>query len=238
MIDLKALAAEFPREVVHWRAQSLTKNGDKAMALAYIDARDVYERLDEVCGPEGWQCRYSHAEGKGGKTVCEIGIKINDEWVWKANGAGDSDIEGEKGALSDALKRAAVCWGIGRYLYDMPSPWVPCKTYERNGKKVWKAWDGDPWNFVKGKTAPQAVKQAANQTPKRTITGKTADEWVSNAISAIESAAELGDLAEIETANKEAFDRLGVKSPEKMDTITKAIGNARSRLSQSPQAAE
>lgn len=88
------------------------------------------------------------------------------------------------------------------------------------------------------KPAPQAVKQAANQTPKRTITGKTADEWVSNAISAIESAAELGDLAEIETANKEAFDRLGVRSPEKMDTITKAIGNARSRLFQSPQAAE
>jgi hypothetical protein len=33
-------------------------------------------------------------------------------------------MEAEKGALSDAFKRAAVRWGIGRYLYDTDSPWV------------------------------------------------------------------------------------------------------------------
>ncbi len=117
------LSAPFPADAIHWRAQSVSnRNGDaSALALAYIDARDVMERLDEVCGPAGWQCTYPHANGK---TVCSIGIKIGDEWVWKANGAGDTDIEAEKGALSDAFKRAAVCWGIGRYLYDLASPWV------------------------------------------------------------------------------------------------------------------
>lgn len=121
MVDFAKLAAPFPPSRVSWRVGSTNKDKTKAMALAYIDARDVMERLDEVCGPGGWQCTYPHANGK---TVCSIGIKIGDEWVWKANGAGDTDIEAEKGALSDALKRAAVCWGIGRYLYDTAAPWV------------------------------------------------------------------------------------------------------------------
>jgi hypothetical protein len=152
---LTRLSAEFPRDVVSWRAQSLTKDGTKAMALAYIDARDVMDRLDDVVGPEGWQCDYPHA---GQKTVCRIGIKIGDEWVWKANGAGDSDIEAEKGALSDAFKRAAVLWGIGRYLYSLDAPWVPCESGEWNGKKQWKRWTADPWRFVKGEPQPSKAQ--------------------------------------------------------------------------------
>lgn len=150
----KALAAEFPHEAISWRAQSVTKDGTKAMALAYIDARDVMRRLDDVCGPANWQCRYPHADSK---TICEIGIKSGDEWVWKANGAGDTDIEAEKGAISDAFKRAAVLWGIGRYLYDMAAPWVPCESSDWNGKKQWKRWTEDPWKYVKGAT-PQPSK--------------------------------------------------------------------------------
>lgn len=129
MIDLKALSAPFPPDKVSWRVGSTTQDKKKGMALAYVDARDVMDRLDEVCGPAGWQCSYPHANGK---TVCSIGIKIGDEWVWKANGAGDTDIEAEKGALSDAFKRAAVCWGIGRYLYDLASPWVAIEPAGRS----------------------------------------------------------------------------------------------------------
>ncbi|WP_022684518.1 Rad52/Rad22 family DNA repair protein [Sphingobium bisphenolivorans] len=131
-----ALSRPFPAEAISWRAQSVsTKNPDapKAMALAYIDARDVMRRLDEVCGPGNWQCDYPHANGK---TICRIGIKVDGEWIWKANGAGDTDIEAEKGAISDAFKRAAVLWGIGRYLYDLDSPWAECEL--RNGK--WARW--------------------------------------------------------------------------------------------------
>jgi hypothetical protein len=110
------------------------------MALAYIDARDVMERLDAVCGPDGWQCRYPHAQGK---TVCEIGIRVdgqgeypaaNPEWVWKSDGAGDTDFEADKGALSDAFKRAAVRWGIGRYLYDLSAPWVEIEPMGKSFK--------------------------------------------------------------------------------------------------------
>lgn len=120
-IPLHKLREPFSPDRISWRIGSTTKDKAKGMALAYIDARDVMQRLDEVCGPENWQCDYPHA---GAKTVCRIGIRLNNEWVWKANGAGDTDIESEKGALSDAFKRAAVLWGIGQYLYDLDSPWV------------------------------------------------------------------------------------------------------------------
>lgn len=169
------LAAEFPRSAVSWRAQTVTKDGTKALALAYIDARDVMDRLDEVCGPENWSDRY---EFHGARTVCYLAIRVNDEWIVKADGAGDSDVEAEKGAISDALKRAAVKWGIGRYLYHIEAPWVPCECSEYNGKKQWKKWAGDPWKFVKGLPLEQtdAVRTAieslwAELTAITTLTG-------------------------------------------------------------------
>jgi hypothetical protein len=123
MIDFDRLAAPFGPSKVSWRIGSTTEKDGKSrgMALAYLDARDVMDRLDDVVGPEGWQCDYPHA---GAKTVCRLGLLLDGQWVWKADGAGDTDVEAEKGALSDAFKRAAVRWGIGRYLYDIKSPWV------------------------------------------------------------------------------------------------------------------
>ena len=156
MIDLYRLFAPFPLDVISWRAQSLTKDGKKAMALAYIDARDVMRRLDDVCGVSGWQCKYSHANGK---TICDIGIKCGEEWIWKADGAGDTDIEAEKGAISDAFKRAAVKWGVGRYLYDMPAPWVPCESYESGGKLRWSRWTDDVWKYI-----PQDMKSTHQES--------------------------------------------------------------------------
>lgn len=129
MIDFKALSAPFPPEEISWRLGSTSKEKMRGMALAYLDARNVMDRLDAVCSPGGWQCRYSHANGK---TVCDIAVKCGEEWVWKADGAGDSDIEAEKGALSDAFKRAAVRWGVGRYLYMLESPWVEIEEAGRS----------------------------------------------------------------------------------------------------------
>lgn len=125
------LAEPFPPDAISWRVGSTNGDKSKGLALAYLDARDVMDRLDLVCGPAGWQCRYSHANGK---TVCDIGIKVDGEWVWKADGAGDTDVEAEKGALSDAFKRAAVRWGIGRYLYGLQSPWVELEPAGRSYK--------------------------------------------------------------------------------------------------------
>lgn len=118
---LERLSAPLDPKKVSWRVGSTNGDKTRGMALAYIDARDVMARLDAVCGAGGWQDRY---EFHGPRTVCYLSIKIGDEWITKADGAGDSDVEAEKGAISDAFKRAAVKWGIGRYLYDIDSPWV------------------------------------------------------------------------------------------------------------------
>lgn len=121
-----ALKATFSPDQVHWRVGATMKDKSKGIALAYIDARDVMERLDAVCGPDGWQDSYT--ETAKGRIICALQIKIGGEWIVKSDGAGDTDVEGDKGAMSDAFKRAAVKWGIGRYLYDIDSPWVPIEA--------------------------------------------------------------------------------------------------------------
>ena len=125
------LKAPFPVDSIHWRIGARTADKTKGIALAYIDARDVMHRLDGVVGPLGWQCRYTHLTAKG--VICEIGILIDDEWLWRANGAGDTQVEAEKGAMSDAFKRAGVMWGIARYLYALPNQWVPLKNGGKGG---------------------------------------------------------------------------------------------------------
>ena len=127
-IDFAALRAPFTPEEICWRIGSTSADKTRGLALAYVDARAVMDRLDQVCGPAGWQRRYSHADSK---TICEIGIRVDAEWIWKADGAGDTDFEAEKGALSDAFKRAAASWGIGRHLYSLEAPWV---DIERSGR--------------------------------------------------------------------------------------------------------
>lgn len=130
-MNLNDLKKPFDPERVSWRVGSTTQDKSKGMMLAYIDARDVQDRLDEVCGIHSWQCRYSLHDKT---TICEIGIKVGEDWVWKADGAGATDVEAEKGQLSDSFKRAAVKWGIGRYLYDVDSPWVEVEPAGRSVK--------------------------------------------------------------------------------------------------------
>jgi hypothetical protein len=162
--QLRDLHRPFPGDAVHWRAQTVTKargEGHAALALAYIDARDVMDLLDQVCTPANWQSE--HFDAGNGKLGCRIGIFIEDQWVWKSDGAGDTDVEAEKGAFSGALKRAGVSWGIGRYLYDLGNVWVPCLADETSGKPKFKKFTDDPWNHVRNRVAflPKAKKEAA-----------------------------------------------------------------------------
>lgn len=94
--------------------QVKSRKGPAGKMLSYVDARQVMARLDEVVGPEGWQTHYSEVAGN---CCCTLSIKMGDEWVAKSDGAGETSIEGEKGQFSDAFKRAAVSFGVARYLY-------------------------------------------------------------------------------------------------------------------------
>ena len=126
------LECPLPASRVSWRIGAKSKDGKKARLLAYIDARDVMELLDRAVGFENWQTRYPLSDD--GLLICEIGLYVNGEWLWRANGAGDTKVEAEKGKCSDAFKRAAVLWGIGRYLYGLDSPYVEIDQYGKWAK--------------------------------------------------------------------------------------------------------
>jgi hypothetical protein len=140
---MAALKAPFDPAVIHWRAGATTKDKTQAIALAYIDARDAMKRLDEVMGLD-WQTEYSHITPQG--VVCRVGLKIDGEWVWRANGAGETQVEAEKGALSDAFKRACVLWGVGRYLYYLPNVWV---RYDATKKRLMETPELPKWAMPK-----------------------------------------------------------------------------------------
>ena len=116
-INYRALQAFFAPDELEWRIQqSGEKNGRTwAICVPYVTNRAIQARLDEVVGPANWKNEFR--PGPDGGVVCGISIRVAGEWVTKWDGAENTDVEGVKGGLSAAMKRAAVQWGIGRYLY-------------------------------------------------------------------------------------------------------------------------
>lgn len=127
---LKQLKDPFDPRFIKWRAGQTNKDKTKATALAYLDAREVEKRLDDVMGAGGWSDKI--IEINGGFT-CELSLLIDGTWVTKSDAADKTDIEGIKGGASSALKRAAAKWGVGRYLYYLPKVWV---TYDSTYKQL------------------------------------------------------------------------------------------------------
>lgn len=127
------LAAPFHRRDIEWRIGRCGKKRDGsgiwATCFAYVTNRAVMHRLDEACGVGGWKTRFEPIGN--GALLCGIAIRIGEEWVEKCDGSDATDIEPVKGTISSAMKRAAVQWGIGRYLYDLPEGWAEI-TDDRN----------------------------------------------------------------------------------------------------------
>lgn len=127
---VKALHKPFPAEDIEWRVGSTNQDKSKGIALAYITNRAIMARLDETFGAFGWKNEYK--EWKGTSQLCGISVKHEGEWITKWDGADDSATEAVKGGLSDAMKRAGYQWGIGRYLYNLGTMWVPIKPQGRS----------------------------------------------------------------------------------------------------------
>ena len=116
------LAAPFPASELDWRVGQKSKAGTSATLFAYLTARAVMDRLDDVVGPDCWRDSYTPVL-KGGDVVgyfCTLELFVEGNgWVGKADVADLTDMEALKGGVSSALKRAAVKWGLGRYLYGL-----------------------------------------------------------------------------------------------------------------------
>lgn len=92
--------------------------GGRGLMLPYITARTVMDRLDQVVGPENW---WDHFQVLNRGVLCALTIRLpNGELLTKEDAGAPAGMEdegdNEKSAFSDALKRAAVKFGIGRYL--------------------------------------------------------------------------------------------------------------------------
>lgn len=128
----QALSAPFANGDIDWRVSVTTRDKDKGLAVPYVTNRAIQNRLDDTVGIDGWQNQFvPWKEGKA--QLCGISIYFGQQkqWLTKWDGADDSDFESVKGGLSDSMKRAAVEWGIGRYLYGMTQAWV---RIEQHGK--------------------------------------------------------------------------------------------------------
>lgn len=116
--EIRALL-EAPFQEIQWKIQTMSKDSTKGMAVGYIDARDVAARLDSV--GVTWSDSYTVLQ-MASTWVVECRLTV--DGVTRTDvGTGDGE-ESAKSAYSDAFKRAAVKFGVGRYLYDLPTSWV------------------------------------------------------------------------------------------------------------------
>lgn len=194
------LAAPFPGKAISWRPGQTTKDKKKAQALAYVDARDVQTRLEEVLGFD-WDIEHY---GIGTDHVCcrivitlPSGKKVsrtNGCWVGNvevsANGGKVESKEEDradreaKWALSDAFKRSATMFGVAKYLYEMPHPYMPINEFSKFSDESLEylakiaAKPYDEWQAARQRRAAEAARgQApANQTKRPAAAPKTTDK--------------------------------------------------------------
>ena len=153
-----ALAAPFEPREVKYKPQSVKNN--RCLAMAYIDARLIQDRLDEVLGVENWEDGYKILAD--GSVMCRLRVKLGDRWISKTDvGSPSEQPDGGdrlKAAFSDALKRAAVKFGIGRYLYRLAAQWV---DYDPVKKQIIQVPQMPAFGLPKSKTPPPAAKPEA-----------------------------------------------------------------------------
>jgi len=121
---LETLSRVFDPREVEVKVQAVNRDRTRAQVVAYVDARTVLDRLDEAVGPTGWSDKYEvlfNGTDGDGRRLVEVKCTLTVLGVSKEDvGEGDS----LKAAFSDALKRAAVKFGVGRYLYRLPKVWA------------------------------------------------------------------------------------------------------------------
>ena len=121
----KKLKEKFDEKDLEFRVGATNSDKTMGLALAYVQARAIQNRLDEVVGFENWKVSYREIQGG---FICTLSIRINDEWIEKEDGASVTEFESVKGGISNAFKRVASSgFGIGRYLYNARNSWYPIK---------------------------------------------------------------------------------------------------------------
>lgn len=145
MPDLSKLKEPFPAEDIEWRVSRAGVGGSKGIycrVLAYITARAIQARLDDVCGPENWRVEEPRIISINGKSAFAVGIsiRVGEEWLTKWDVSEPTNIEAAKGGFSGAMKRAGAQWGIGRYLYHVEETFAEVSEHDPGTRG---------WNYAK-----------------------------------------------------------------------------------------
>jgi len=173
------LAEPFAPSVVEWvvSATSQGKDGHRGLMAAYADPRAYLDRLNQLFTPGGWTQDYSfqvvgnvERKGREGKvSVCAkvmVCCRVTIFGVGTHSGTGEHWADDENavtGGDAQAFKRACVCFGLGRYLYDVPQVWVDLDEFKR---PKWLP-DLPAWALpggVSGKTTPHGKTGGTGQT--------------------------------------------------------------------------
>jgi hypothetical protein len=143
-----ALAAPFPIRDIEWRVQASGKYNDKiwASCLVYVTNRAIMHRLDECVGVAGWKNEVP-LPGPCDGLMQGLTLRIAGEWITKWDGASNTQESSVKGGLSGAMKRAAVQWGIGRYLYRAPNGYAVVSDKGQYRGKLAKKDGGDKFKW-------------------------------------------------------------------------------------------
>ncbi len=124
--------------VVHWRIMDMPRKEQgfdtrkPYRMLAYITSRDVMDRLDETVGVENWFHDFeyfTHTYKNGALTSSFLKVSLTVLGVTKHDVGILTNIQEHKGAISDGFKRAAVQFGIGRFLYNVEPVYVYVNQY-------------------------------------------------------------------------------------------------------------
>ena len=157
------------------RPQSV-KNG-KATMLLYIDSRAVVSLLNETVGNMNWTSEFYEANGQ---MIGKIAIYDEDRdiWVSKSDTGSESNIEAEKGLVSDIYKRVLSRWGV-QELYSAPRIVWDDDGYGNTGYKVShiaydenrniislqivNRWGKEAFKWEKGTEIPHASQKPVNE---------------------------------------------------------------------------
>ena len=163
-----ALNDPTPKERIKFRIGFKNRSKTKAAMLAYVDARYVMDKLDESVGKENWSASYSII---GKVMFCSITVKWPDGSITTKSDCGmESEVDAEKGQASDAFKRAAVHYGIGRDLYSMKNYWADLDAggyVDRDWQPI--GWDSQaPLDSGNGDSASPSTTRPVSQPPTPT----------------------------------------------------------------------
>lgn len=173
--DLGKLSRDFPDSALRVRVQQLSKDKTRALLIVYVSHPDVQARLDEI--DPAWSC-HAIEQREIGETVY-VRMRLTVKGISRENvGEGDQP----KAAFSDALKRCAMNFGVGRYLYDWEKKWVDYSESRDRfrewtiedyyGRKLAKQAQASPTSIArKDVFSPHANKKAEDRSVYRSEPG-------------------------------------------------------------------